>query len=207
MIAALLAGLLPSQPSIARAFAAEIDEACLTELKKNGPPFWQQAASFVKLLSVTCQERRTDETLNGSKLITTKINADWSLSWDQKASIRLLERRDVDQRVVTVRGVNPRYRFVVTKLNEQAPFRLETGKRFVPGSPQTYDTSEEQFRLRMESGFRIQALSLEDLFAGKEFRLTSVKYVAGSPSPEKPIRIEAQYLGSEGRSRHAGGTY
>jgi len=191
----------------AKAPGDEIDRRCLAELTENGPPSWKKVASFVENIGVTCKQRRVDHQQEGSKTVSTAIHADWSLCWNRQSSSRLLERRDLERELWNLYIVNPKYRFNLFKLHEGDSFQLESGKRFAPGRPQSYDLTEEQWKIRLEAGIRAQGIPLEDLLAGKEFRLTRVQYVPDSNAADKRVLIECQYLGSEGRGRRAGGTY
>jgi hypothetical protein len=183
--------------------AGPIDRRCLDDLTRNGPPAWKDVAAFIKDIAVDFQQRRVD-TQEGDKPSVTHNDADRSLCWSRSASRRLLERRDVGtgRRMLTV--VNPRYRFQVTRKGDRGPFRLESGKRFSPGSPQTYDINEKQYGNLLEDGMTIQFLTLGEILGDRAFRLTRAEY-----APDGRAMVEWHYLGTENRirSRHAGGDY
>ena len=170
----------------------------------NGPPAWKGVAAFVKDIAVEFQQRRASTPRRATSRPSPTSITDWSLCWDRSASRRLLDRRDVKtgRRMLTV--VNPRYRFQLTRKGDRDPFKLESGKRFSPGSPQTYDFTEKQYRSLLEEGITIQFLTLGGILADREFRPTRAEY-----APDGRAMVEWHYLGTENRvrSRHAGGNY
>ena len=146
----------------ATASGGEIDQRCLADLMENGPLAWKKVASFVENIAVSCQERRVDRTGEGTRVVSTTRNADWSLCWNRPSGLRFLERRDSDTERRNLYVVNPRYRFLLSKLHERDAFQLDSGKRFAPRRQPSYDLTEEKFRDLLEAGIKVYGIRLDD---------------------------------------------